>query len=526
MVKLRVTTTDRLATQRRRARKAGVLGLLAAAVMSFGGCAFQEQRLQMAQYAATGRYDIAAAELDKPSVQSLYGESSRLLWMLDRGAVAFALGDDQRAFATWEEADKIMDLWREQPPGETVASWLLNDEVTTYIAAPYEDIYVNAMKMLVNLRLGRIEGGATVEARRAAGKANLLRDRYLKFDSALKQKNAGAYEQAMAKRPKAGSGGDNLFDQATSGGEFVESPLAAYLSAVIFAKAGEAENQSVAARRLQEIIKAQGRLIGEVKAEDFASMEQFSAEQANVLLVAFAGRGPIKTPERIGPIPIFTYPLYIELPRLKSFVGEVRAVRAVAEAATLSAAPAAPVPPMAGQGAGQPATGQPPATDQPPAAVPARPVATVIPGGQRFEVMLPLIEDMGRVATVNHEREMPQIYARSIIRATIKSAASTALTEAVRQNNRGSRNGDLAAIGLTLAGLAFVAGTERADLRCWAFLPGQAHVQLLNLPPGTWRVRMEYLSAGGGVAYTSGAETVTVSGSASELATVVGHYWR
>jgi len=501
--------------KRRTGRKAGVLGLLAAAVLSFGGCAFQEQRLQMAQYAATGRYDLAAAELDKPSVQSLYGENSRLLWMLDRGAVAFALGDDQRAFATWEEADKIMDLWREQPPGETVASWLLNDEVTTYIAAPYEDIYVNAMKMLVNLRLGRIEGGATVEARRAAGKANLLRDRYLKFDSALQQKNAGAYKQAMAQRPK-----DNLFDQATSGGEFVESPLAAYLSAVIFAKAGEVENQGVAARRLEEIIKAQGRLIGEVKAEDFASMEQFSAEQANVLLVAFAGRGPIKTPERIGPIPIFTYPLYIELPRLKSFVGEVRTVRAVAEAATLTVAPAAPLPPVAGQTAGQPATGQ------PPAAVPARPVATVIPGGQRFEVMLPLIEDMGRVATVNHEREMPQIYARSIIRATIKSAASTALTEAVRQNNRGSRNGDLAAIGLTLAGLAFVAGTERADLRCWAFLPGQAHVQLLNLPPGTWRVRMEYLTAGGGLAYTSRADTVTVSGSAGELATVIGHYWR
>jgi hypothetical protein len=37
---------------------------------------------------------------------------------------------------------------------------------------------------------------------------------------------------------------------------------------------------------------------------------------------------------------------------------------------------------------------------------------------------------------------------------------------------------------------------------------------------------MEYLTAGGGVAYTSRAETVTVSGSAGELATVIGHYWR
>jgi len=460
------------------------------AMLNLGGCAFQDQRLKMADYAATGRYDIAAKELDTPSVQSLYGDNSKLLWLLDRGSIAFALGDDKRAFATWEEADKIMDLWREQPLGDTVASWLLNDEVTNYIAAPYEDMYVNAMKLLVNLRLGRIEGGATVEARRAAGKANLLRDRYLKFDSALRQKDSKAYSQAVAGMPT------NLFAEATSGGQFIESPLATYLSAVTFAKSGEPENQAVAARRLTEILSAQGSLVGNVNPADFATMGDLQQDSANVLLVAFAGRAPIKVPERIGPIPIYTYPLYIELPKLKTWVSEVRSVRAIAERIT-------------------------------PATTPG-PQLTITPASadNRIETPMPLIEDLGRVAEVNHQRERPQIYARGIIRSSIKAAASAVATEAVRQSTRNSKYGGLATIGSVLAGLIFVTATERADLRTWAFLPGTAHVQLLSLPPGTWRIHMEYQGGAGGTVFTTPSETVTISGEPTQLATVIGHYWR
>jgi len=449
----------------------------AGAVAMLSGCAFQNHRLEMANLAAGGQYAQAAAVLDNPGTQDLYGDNSKLIWLLDRGSIAFATGDDQQAFACWEEADKIMDLWREQPPGQTVASWLFNDEVTTYIASPYEDIYVNAMKLLVNLRLGRVQGGATVEARRAASKANVLRDRYLKYDSAIAAKEGQRYQQAKASLPR-----DAMFADATSGGQFVESTLATYLSALTFAKVGDSSSQAVAGRRLEEIISAQGSLIGQVSASDFSAMQTITADQASVLLVAFSGRGPIKVPIRIGPIPIYTYPLYVELPRLQTFNSEVRSVRAVAE-------------PVGGSSA------------------------------DGISVSMPLIEDMGRVAAVNFQRELPQIYARSIIRASIKSAASTVLTESVRRNNRRG-DGDLVAIGLTLAGLAFVAATERADLRCWAFLPGQAHVQVLNLPQGEWTVRMDYLSGGGGVVYSTRPEQVTVTGDSSALPTIVGVFWR
>ena len=466
------------------------LAVVCTAVLTLGGCAFQNQRLKMADYAATGRYDIAAKELDTPGVQALYGDNSKLLWLLDRGSIAFALGDDKRAFADWEEADKIMDLWREQPAGDTVASWLLNDEVTNYIAAPYEDMYVNAMKLLVNLRLGRLEGGATVEARRAAGKANLLRDRYLKFDSALRQKDSKAFSQAVAGRPTA------LFAEATSGGQFIESPLATYLSAVTFAKSGEPENQAVAARRLTEIFSAQGSLIGNVNPADFASMGELQQTSVNVLLVAFAGHAPIKVPERIGPIPIYTYPLYIELPKLKTSVGEVGSVTAIAERITPATTP------------GLPPTIAPASADD------------------LIETAMPLIEDLSRVAAINHQRELPQIYARGIIRSSIKAAASAVATEAIRQSTRNSKYGDVATIGSVLAGLIFVTATERADLRTWAFLPGAAHVQLLSLPPGTWRIHMRYKGAAGGTVFTTPYETVTISGYPTELATVIGHYWR
>lgn len=444
-----------------------------------GGCAFQEHRIQVAQLAGSGRYQDAAVLLDNPSTQSMYGDNSKLLWLLDRGSIALALGDNQRAFACWEDADKIMDLWREQPPGDTVVSWLLNDEATNYIAAPYEDIYVNAFKLLINLRLGRVDGGATVEARRAAGKANLLRDRYLKYDAALRAKGPQGYDQARANLPP-----DAQFTEATSQGQFIESPLATYLSAIVFCKAGDTSNQEVAARRLQEIVRAQGRLIGEVHPTDFDSISQLTPASANLVVVALSGRGPYKVAQRIGPIPAFTYPIYFELPRLRTFESEVRSVRAIAE----------------------------------PLSVPS--------GGQRYESPMSLIENMGRVATVNHERELPQIYARSLIRATIKSAASFAITEAVRHNNRNSRSGSAATIGALALGIGAIVATERADVRCWAFLPGQAHVQLFNLPPGSWRIRLEYLSAGGAVVYSTRGDEVTITGSPSELPAVVGNYWR
>jgi hypothetical protein len=120
---------------------------------------------------------------------------------------------------------------------------------------------------------------------------------------------------------------------------------------------------------------------------------------------------------------------------------------------------------------------------------------------------------------------MPLIYARALLRSSLKAGASFAITQAVR-NSKGNNSGYV--LLSVLAGLALVTATERADLRCWIFLPGQAHVGLLDLAPGAYRVKVEYLSGSGGVVYSGPWKAVSVpdSGRDEHLSTVVEHYWR
>ena len=464
-------------------RAAGLLGGAAwlVAGLGVGGCAFENHREDMARLAGSGDYRAAAATLDSPEVQRMYGENSRLVWLLDRGAIALALGKPEEAIDLLERAEAIMDIEKGNNAGDTLLQWTVNDASAKYYGEPYEDLYTNVLKLAAQLQRGVVQGGATVEARRAASKANLLRDRYLRGQRELEGK---ARSQFGGRLDTTGP-----FAGRTTGGQFVESPLGAFLTAVTFNKTGDAENQAVAARRLAEIIAAQGPLIGPVRAEDFAGLERQAPEASNLLVVAFSGTAPTKHPERFGPIPIYTYPVYFEVPVLRGGRSIVTGARLVAE------------PVVAGTGGEG-----------------GRAV------GEAFTVDMPLVEDMASVARANHEAALPQIYARAIIRSSLKAAASAAATEAVRRSSSDRNQGAVEVLGV-LIGMAVVGLTERADLRCWTFLPGQAHVGLAKLPAGKWRVRVEYL-AGGSVVHASEAQEVSVSEDPAALATVLSRFAR
>lgn len=453
------------------AGKSGALALAlaltgAAAIGGAGGCAFESHRRELEAMHAAGRYDVAARTLDDQRTQGLYQSKDRLLYLLDRGSVALALDDAGGAMANFEAAESVMERQQGPSTADTIISWTLNDAATTYVGDPYESIYVNVFKLLAQLEYGQIQGGATVEARRAAGKADVLRGRYM-----------AEARKADGERP--GNAGGGPFDDRHAG-EFIESPLGIYLTAVTFMKTGDTEHQRVAGRRLVSAVEAAGSLVGPVDPGAFASLGELPAGSANVLVVALSGRGPTKFPQRIGPIPIYTWPVYFELPVLQWQPSEVASVRII-----------------------------------------ATPVSAA--GGSEFQTPLSLVENLAMVATENHKRALPLIYTRTLIRSSAKAGASFAITEAIRRNNR---NNDAALIAGVLGGLAAVVLTERADLRCWTFLPGQAHVGLINLEPGEWEIRTDYLSASGGVVYQTPARRLTASSNPADLTTLVEHYWR
>lgn len=438
------------------------------------GCtsAFDAHRQELRADHDAGNYQRAAALLDEPGVRDEYGERNRTLWLLDRGAVALKLGDPETALQSLEEAEKRIDAQRELRPDESAAQWVLNDTVVPYVAAPYEDAYVNVLKMLARLERGEVDGGATVEARRLANKANLLRDQYLRESKALADQAGERYTAAEK------TGAAQKFSTPT-GGEFIGSPLGDYLTAITFMKTGDREFQRVAGRRLVQSIEAVPQVFPNVQKDAFAGLAEMNPDAGNVLVVGLAGRGPYLVPERVGPIAVYSVPVYFELPKMRFRDSAVRGARVETRSSD---------------------------------------------GATREAGRLELVEDLAAVAEENFARLRPLIYQRTLVRYLVKAAATIGASEAVAQAQDG-RDGtrDLVRILGGLVGLAVLGATERADLRSWEFLPGRAFVGLLRLDPGEHEVRLVYLGEGGGAIETGVWRKVVVppGDPAGQLATVV-----
>ncbi|HVU63215.1 MAG TPA: hypothetical protein VHC70_04520 [Phycisphaerales bacterium] len=451
--------------------------------MALSACttAFDANRATLEAMHAAGAYAQAAAMLDDPAQKDLYADKNRLLYWLDRGAIALALGDTDRAIELLEKAEASMETFREPTGGEELSTWLLNDTAKAYYGEPYEEIYVNVLKMLAQLEAGRIENGATVEARRAAGKADVLRDRYVRTRESTAATGDDRFRQTLATTRVGG-----LVD-ANDQGEFIESTLGDLLSAVAFCKNGDVNDQVVAGRRLGTAIDLQrtlqgGQTITEAAFRDVGSLRP---EEFNVLVVGLSGRAPTMVARRVGPIPVYEWPVYFELPELQGGSEEVASVRLICE-------------PVEVEGN----------------------VSGVAPA------QLAKIEDLRAVAYENHRRQLPLIYTRTLLRSQLKAAAWFAASEAVRRSSSRGSSRDLATVGMVLGGLAFVGLTEKADLRCWEFLPGRADAALVRLPAGRYRVHLEYLAANGGVLYFSPTREITAGASPDDLTTVVEHFWR
>jgi hypothetical protein len=446
---------------------------------------FNDHRSALERDFAQGHYADAAADLDKPQTREEYADKNALLWMLDRGALAVYLDDPATALSTLEDAERHMEKYNAPDAGDVIAQWALNDTAARYIGEPYEDIYVNVLKLLAQLESGNIDGGATVEARRLAAKADTLRDRYITYRDALAKQGGEGFSTARTR-------GDLV--SVNEEGRFIESPLGTYLTAATFMASRDTELQRVASRRLLDSIKLQGTLIGPVNPAHFQDLEDrpvgAGPDRGTLLAVALSGRGPTMHAMTVGPIPVFEWPVYFQLPELKGGEAEVASVRArVAD----------PSPGASFAGEALPAEGS----------------------GDTLE--LALVEDMRAVATENHRRELPLIYARTLLRSSIKSGISFAATKAMQHNAHGDTE-TIATIGMVLAGLAVLALTEQADLRCWIFLPALAHVGMVDLPAGDHYVRAEYLSSSGGVVYTSPWKLVHVP--TRGLGTTVTQYWK
>lgn len=399
------------------------------------GCesAFDRHRDRLVNAHDRGDYTGASIMLDEANEKGLYSRRSRVLWLLERGAAAAAEGDTDRAIEMLNAAEFHTEMFNEQSISDIAGQWLVSERASRYITRAYEEQYINVIKMLAHFDAGTIENGPTVEARRMALKANEMRDRF---------------EELLDEIHDRGGQSEVRFDRP---GQFIESPLGVYLSAVAFIESGQSDMASTAIRRLESAANAQAGLGISSDISYVNSLSGFDDQKQDALFVAVGGVGPTLARQNVGPYYVYVTPIYFELPQIVR--GGSGADRAIAE--------------------------------------------IEYSDGTTGSVELDFIEDFSAVAEANFESELPLVHARTYLRALTKSGIFTA-GGLVLENS--DADPAIKAAGLLVSivgGLAYLAVTEKADVRCWTMLPGAAWASVIDLPEGAHRARVVFLGPGG-----------------------------
>jgi hypothetical protein len=227
------------------------------------------------------------------------------------------------------------------------------------------------------------------------------------------------------------------------------SAFSHYLSSILYAKTGRPDNARIEFEKLGIALREQAEL-GDYEPFDVKNLEQIKRpESYNVLITGFTGQSPIKFQEDIRLWDEVFY-LKFSLPRVELYDTQVSGIRVLVN------------------------------NDE--------------------DVNLHLIEEMDLVSKEVYQAKQPIIYSRALVRALVKAGGSKLVTNTIKKENE-----SLGFIA-SLASLIFKEASEKADLRGWQTLPGQAWMNVIQLPVGTNQVTLEYLSRSGRVLYSENYE--------------------
>lgn len=246
------------------------------------------------------------------------------------------------------------------------------------------------------------------------------------------------------------------------------SALGHYLSAVLFAKTNRPDNARIEVDRLYRAIEDQK------SAYNFQSppkddIEKLKDQNAyNVLITGFSGRAPIKTQH--------DFRLFLEKPA-GYFKFSVPSLELYHSAVNR--------------------------------------VDVVVDDSTRYPTYI--IEEMDKVAQDVYQVKEPIIYARALTRSVLKTAGVNRISNHISEKNE--------SLGILswLLGIAGQEISEKADLRSWQTLPGKAHVNTIQLPPGNHTIILEYYSSAGRLLYSE-EQTIEVF-EGNDLALIEALYW-
>jgi hypothetical protein len=376
-------------------------------------------------YTAQGNYDQAIEEVRKN--ESSYGDKSTVLYDLDLGALYHYAGNlDSSNKYLFKAENEIEDLYTKSI-SLTALSFVLNDNVVPYDGEDFEKVLVNVF-LALNYATKGMDEDALVEARKVdlklreysrqyEGKNKYQDDAFIRYVAGVLYENEGEVNDAFISYKQSYEAYKSYAENyGTTSPPFLLDDLARTATELAF------DDEAM-------------------KYSDLGGQLPFEDDQpyGSVLLVAYAGKGPIKIEDR----PTVTVPdtsgtLHTFQVALPKFERRFRNNRDY----TVSV-----------RSAGDTLIGE-----------------TV------------LAEDINAIAQKALEDRLGLIYLKSGGRALAKFLAAEKAKKDIKEGSDSKTKNFLASLAIDLV----VGVTEQADTRTWRTLPAEIQLSRMYLRPGAY----------------------------------------
>ncbi len=378
-----------------------------------------------------------------------YSARDRVLYYIDLGMLYHYSGDFEKSNEYLTEAEYAIEELFTRSVSRAATSLLLNDNVLEYTGEDYEDIYTNIIKAINFLNLEQFDN-AFVEIRRINDKLNILEDKYKELADSFQQSEEAEIE----------------FETGTN--EYYNSVLGRYLSLLIYRTEGRLDAAKIDYNSIVEGWRGQSHIYNFPKPDISSHLNITNNAKLNI--IALVGKPPVKKPfeRRIstyegylivsGNEPCeFVHTIYwpglskdyhfkFSLPFMERRDTEVERVRVVVD--------------------------------------------------ERIVGELDFLEDLGNIAIETFAVKAPVIYFRSVVRSLVKGIAAERAKSEMK-----SRTNPLVGALLGISTDIAVDLSEQADTRASRFLPGKTMVGEIDLEPGIYNIRIEYLNQYGQILF-------------------------
>jgi hypothetical protein len=362
---------------------------------------------------------------------SLYTGRDSILYYLDKGMLCHYAGLYADSSQLLQDGERAIEDAFTKSVSQVISTFLINDNVRDYEGEDYEDIYINAFNALNYYHRGNSEG-AMVEIRRMTSKLQHLS---FKYDVALSSLQQKALEENLSRIPP----------NPNAPVRFSDSALARYLGMLFYRGAGLRDSARIDRDWLLAAFANSPAVYSHPVPSSISGELEIPRGMARLNVLAFGGLSPVKreTVLRI-PLPADRW-VKISLPEMASRRSDIHRV------------------------------------------------ALVLDSGESYN--LELLEDMDAVARATFSVRQQLIYLKTVIRAMIKGASSSALAVAAAEEKDEDKS---LILGLaSIATQVFAEVSERADVRTSRFFPAKAYVGGINLEPGYHSFQVKYYSRNG-----------------------------